>query len=426
MPSIQAEFKIDSVTLSWISTAFLLSMSVFVIPIGKFADIVGRKKIFLTGTILFSLSTTLAFFAQNVSTLILLRVAQGIAGAFCTTASLAILSSVFPPQERGRAIGMNVSAVYMGLSAGPFLGGLITHYYSWRAIFLLAPPLGLLVIFLILRNMKEEWAEARGQKFDFLGSLLYATGIVALMKGVSSLPETEGIVASLAGILGMLAFVYRESKIEFPVFEVRLFKNNRVFAFSNIASTINYSASYSLGFLMSLYLQFISGKTASEAGSILIIQPIVMSIFSPISGRLSDRFQPQVISSIGMLLCASALVGFSFVGFGTSIEYIISLLVVMGMGFGLFSSPNVNSTMGSVEKRQLGIASSSVSSMRMFGQMLSMIITTLIFNNIIGHKQILPESYPAFIDSLHAVFRISAAMCLLGVYFSIARGKNHI
>jgi len=426
LPAIQNEFKIDSVTLSWISTAFLLSMSVFVIPIGKYADIVGRKKVFLIGTILFTCSTTLAFFVRDIGSLIALRVLQGIAGAFCTTTSLAILSSVFPPNERGKAIGMNVSAVYLGLSAGPYLGGIMTHLFSWRAIFLLALPLGVLVIFLILRNMKDEWAYAKGQKFDYIGSVLYAIGIVALMKGVSSLPEMKGIAMVALGLGGLVAFVIREAKIEFPVFEVKLFKNNRVFAYSNIASTINYSASYSLAFLLSLYLQFILKKTASEAGSILIIQPIVMAACSPLSGRLSDRFKPQVVSSIGMLLIACALVSFSFIGFNTNMSYIITLLVVMGLGFGLFSSPNVNSTMGSVEKQYLGIASSSVSTMRMLGQMLSMIITTLIFNNIIGHKQILPENYGAFISSLHTVFHISAAMCLVGVYFSAARGRKTI
>ena len=200
-----------------------------------------------------------------------------------------------------------------------------------------------------------------------------------------------------------------------------LFFKNRAFAFSNMAALINYSATFAVTFLLSLYLQYVKGLSAQNAGLILIAQPIMMAIITPFAGRLSDRYEPRILASLGMALVTVGLVIFAFISAQTTFEYIIIGLLVLGLGFGLFSSPNTNAIMGSVERRFFGVASATVSTMRLVGQVLSMGIAMLIFAMLIGRVQILPAQYPALIQSIQITFIIFAVLCFGGIFASMAR-----
>ena len=423
LPAIGREFAMNAVTLGWVASAYLLAAAVFLMPFGRLADIVGRKKVFTIGTVVFSLASLLAGLSPNAWSFLCFRVLQGTGGAMIFGTGVAILTSVFPPQRRGWVLGINVGATYTGLSLGPFVGGLLTQSLGWRWLFLLNVPLGLLVLAAVRLRMHQEWADCRGESFDWLGSLGYMAMLTAFMLGFTWLPGWRGALLLLAAAVLFPLFIWWESRSAHPIFQARLVRGNTVFAFSNLAALVNYSATFAIGFLLSLYLQFIKGFTPRAAGLVLIAQPVVMALFSPLAGRLSDRLEPRVVASLGMGLCAAGLLAFTWLGPASGLPAITANLMLVGLGFALFSSPNTNAVMGAVERKQYGVASATLATMRMVGQMLSMGIATLIFSLFIGKVRIVPANYPLFLKSMRVSFVVFFVMCVCGVFFSLARGR---
>ena len=423
LPSIGQEFLMDAISLSWVTTAYLLTTAMFLVPFGKIADIYGRKRIFTYGIVTFTLASIGSSISNSAAVLICFRILQGIGAAATYCVGAAILTSVFPARELGKVFGINLAAVYLGNSVGPFLGGFLTDHLGWRSIFLVNVLLGLIVIFFVLRKLKGEWREAKEEKFDLTGSIIYSITLLLIMYGFSQLSTVRGAWFILTGALGIIAFMKWEAKIESPVLEINLFRNNRVFALSNLAALINYSATFAVTFLLSLYLQYIKALTAEKAGLILLSQPIVQTIFSPFAGRFSDRIEPRIVASIGMALTAVGLFLFIFLNEKTTIEFIVASLALFGFGFALFSSPNTNAVMGSVENRFYGVASGTIGTMRMMGMVLSMGITILIFSTVIGKVRITPEYYPFFLRCTKMAFTFFTVLCLGGTLASLARGK---
>ncbi|MCJ8499283.1 MFS transporter [Desulfatitalea alkaliphila] len=423
LPSIQAELGMSAVQLSWIPTAYLLAMAMVLVPAGRVADIHGRKRIFTAGLVVYTIASTLAALVPTTAWLIALRVGQGIGAAMFVTTGMAIVTSVFPPQRRGRAIGIYVAAVYIGLSVGPFAGGLLVQHVGWRSLFALMLPLGAVSVGVTLRFLKGEWAEARGEPLDIVGSLLYAGAIFALVYGGTALPSAAGGLLALGGLVGLLLFARRQARIAHPVFDVSLFRTNRVFAFSSLAALINYAATFAITFMLSLFLQYIKGLPPQTAGLVLVAQPAVMALFSPLAGRWADRIQPRWIASAGMLLTTLGLVGLLFLHPDVAIGRIVVNLALLGLGFALFSSPNMSAIMGSVAKHQYGIASGAVATMRLLGQMISMAVAAVVLAITIGQAAIAPANYPQLLGSLQILLAIFAGMCIFGIYFSMARGE---
>lgn len=423
LPIIGREFAMDAVSLSWVATAYLLAAAVFLVPFGRLADIHGRKRVFAAGIAVYTSSSLLAAASNSGPLLIVARVVEGTGGAMIFGTGTAILTSVFPPRERGRALGINVATVYLGLSLGPSLGGFLTQQWGWRSLFWLNVPLGTLILALVLWKLKGEWAEARGEPFDLIGSLVYGLALMSLMLGFSQLPETVGAVLILAGMAGIGLFGLWEIRAASPVLDVRLFRGNRTFTFSSLAALISYSATFGVGFLLSLYLQYIKGMSPREAGLVLIAQPVMQALFSPLAGRLSDRVEPRVVASTGMGLTVIGLFTLIRLGEGSSLESIVVSLLLLGLGFALFSSPNTNAIMSSVERRFYGVASGMVGTMRLVGQMSSMGIVMLVFALIIGQVQITPEQYPLFLKSMRTDFIILTVLSLVGVFASLVRGR---
>jgi EmrB/QacA subfamily drug resistance transporter len=423
LPSIGREFEMDAILLSWVATAYLLAAAMFLVPFGRVADIHGRKRVFTIGVAAYTVASFLCALAPSGLTLIAFRVLQGTSSAMIFGTGVAILTSVYPPGERGRVLGFNVAAVYTGLSLGPFLGGFLTQNLGWRSVFLVNVPLGILIVAFVLWQLQGEWAEAKGEKFDFAGSAIYGVALAALMYGFSLLPATSGAGVILVGALGLVAFIGWEAKARSPVLNIGLFRNNPVFAFSNLAALINYSATSASGFLLSLYLQYIKGLTPQEAGLILVAQPMMQAIFSPVAGRLSDKVEPRIVASAGMGLTVVGLALFSFLKEETATAFIIAGLVLLGLGFALFSSPNTNAVMGSVEKRFYGVASATLGTMRLTGQMLSLGVAVLILAVNMGRVPITPPYYPLFLGSARVTFAIFAALCTGGLFASLARGN---
>ena len=424
LPAIGKEFHANAISMGWVVSSFLLSSAIFLLPFGRLGDIMGRKKVFTTGIVLYTIFTFLIIFSWNIISLIVFRILQGFSTAMIFGTSLAIISSVFREGERGRAMGINITATYLGLSSGPIIGGLLTQYLGWRSIFVFLVPFGIISLILIASRIKTEWAEAKGERFDWRGSIIYGISLASFMYGFSKLPATIGWILLLTGIISAFGFLLFEDTTEHPVFDIRLILHNRVFAFSGIAALIHYAATSATGFFISLYLQYLKGFDARTAGLILISQPVMMALLSPLAGKLSDKRNPGIIASIGMGLTATGLILLCFVNEKTPVSSIIILLLLMGTGFGLFSSPNSNAIMSSVERRYLGIASGVVGTMRMIGQMMSMGIAMMLLALYIGVQKISPATYHGLMSSMKTGFIIFSVLCVLGIFASLARNNG--
>lgn len=425
LPEIGHEFAMNAVSLSWIPMSFLLSSAVALVPLGKLADIFGRMRLFFYGNIVIAISSILCACAASGMMLISFRLLQGIGSAMIFGTTMAIVTSAFPIEERGKVIGINTTAVYLGLSLAPILGGFLTQLLGWRSLFILIAPICLFSALAVHFWIKAEWKGAENEKFDFQGSLVYVLAMPFFMLGFSKLPDSHAIIVAILGFAGLLFFTRFELRITFPVLNISLFKNNRVFAFSNLAALINYAATFALSFILSLYLQYVKGLTPGNAGMILVAQPILMAIIASESGRLSDKYDPRILASVGMAIIVVGLLLLTILNAQTSNSYIIVCLVILGIGFGMFSSPNTNAVMSSVGKKYLGVASATVATMRLTGQMISMGIATLIIHIFIGESKISPSNIPAFITGTKVIFGVFAILCFLGVFASIARGKTN-
>ncbi len=424
MPFIGQEFGLSAVTLSWVLTVYILAAAMLLVPFGRLADLVGRKRIYALGLSLDIAGAIIGALAPSESLLILARVVQGVGGAMIFGTGIAILTSVYPPKARGHALGLTTAATYTGLSLGPVLGGFIVHALGWRSVFLATIPIAATALFLTAFRLKGEWADARGERFDLAGSLVFGAGVISLMYGFSRLPSALGLGLTAAGAAALAAFVRLELRIQAPLLDLRLFRHNRIFAFSNLAALVNYSSTWAVGFLLSLYLQYIKGLPPHQAGLVLIAQPVVMALASPFAGRLSDRTEPRLLASLGMALTAAALLLFGFLRPATPFPVLVGGLAVLGLGFGLFSSPNTNAVMGSVEKRFYGVASATLGTMRLSGQMMSAGVTMLIFSLFLGRSAIVPDLYPVFLAAVRTAFVLYALLCALGVFASMARGNR--
>jgi EmrB/QacA subfamily drug resistance transporter len=422
LPTLASEFSMDAVTLSWVATAYLLASAVFLVPFGRIADIHGRKKIFSAGLMVFTIASFAIVFSGSPAMIIILRIVQGTGAALIFGTAVAILTSVTPLHERGKALGIYTTAVYLGLSMGPFIGGFLVTSFGWRSIFLVNVPFGILILALIRTKLEGEWADARGESFDISGALLYGSALVCVMYGFSLLPGAPGGALVVAGTLFLAAFVWWENRTPKPLINLSLFLKNRVFAFSNLAALINYSATFSVTFFLSFYLQYVRGFSPAVAGTILVTQPVVQALFSSSAGRLSDRIEPGRIASAGMAMTACGLFLLSFLSADTPLAYLIGTLILLGLGFAFFSSPNTNAIMSSVAKPYYGVASGTLGTMRLVGQMLSMGMAMVIISLFIGRVMITPDSCTGILMSIRAGFTLFALLCCCGIFFSLVRG----
>jgi EmrB/QacA subfamily drug resistance transporter len=422
LPAIGRDFSASAMQLGLVETTYVLSASIFLLAMGRLGDIYGRRRIFQYGIVIFTFAGGLLSQAWSIESMIAMRFLQGMGGSMVMATTFAIVTSVFPPEERGKALGIAVASVYAGISCGPFVGGALITDFGWRAIFYLAVPLGMITFVVSLAKLRGEWAESKGEPFDWRGSLVYAAAVLMLITGASNLDKGVWFWAlTAAGTAGLFHFLVLESRTEYPVLNVALLRNNKVFAFSNLAALLNYAATFGVTFFLSLYLQYVKGLNPREAGTILIIQPIVQAIFSPLCGRLADRFSAPGVATIGMGFCAAGLAIASTITAATPVTLIMVMLATLGLGFALFSSPNISVIMGSVAPRYLGVASGLNSTMRTLGMMASMTVITIVFSIFMAGHAVTPKTQPEFLLSMHAALLTFSALCFIGIFFSLAR-----
>ncbi|WP_182187655.1 MFS transporter [Pectinatus frisingensis] len=422
IPSMALEYGVNAENLTWILTLFLLGSVILLLPSGKYADMNGRRKVYQTGCIGVAFTTLACVFAPALNILLLLRFMQGIFMAMNFSTGMAMLVASHPPQKRGQIIGYSASCVYMGLSLGPVIGGALTQFLGWRTIFIFT-ALGIFTSIYIMSSVKQEWYGDRNEKLDMFSSLLYALSAASILYGLSDYarhPLMKWLI--IIGLVLAVAFIYRQNHIKYPLFALSLFKNT-IFAMSNTAALIHYSATFGISFTLSLYLQVIRGFDALSAGMLLLLQPIMMSLLSPLAGALSDKFEPRLVASSGMGITAFGLYMLSHLTTTTTSYYIGSILIIIGIGFALFSSPNNNAIMGAVQPKFYGVASSTLAVMRMFGQAISMAIVTFLLS--VATKNIITGGYiPALLEGIQNIFTILSLTCTIGIICSLARGTR--
>lgn len=423
LPAIGREFASSAVLLTWVSTAYSLATAVLLVPAGKLADIYGRKRLFTIGIAIYTVASVFCALAMNAPFLLAARIVQGASAALIFATSVAILTSVYPPGERGRVLGINTAAVYVGLSAGPFLGGMIVETLGWRAVFWLNVPLAAITLAFTLTRVRGEWADSPGDRFDLPGALICGAAVVGLIVGLGQLPALRGVWILLTGLAAGVIFVRHSSRTPSPMLDLGIFRGNRFFSLSAVAALIDYSSTYSVTFLMSLYLQYIKALSAREAGLVMVAQPIIQAIFSPLAGRLSDRIEARYVATAGMSLTLVGILLLTMLSAEAGLVYIIACMLVLGLGFAFFSSPNTSALMGAVQRRHYGVASSLVALMRTLGQMISMGMVMILFSIFMGQAQITPAVYPQFMESTRVAFIISSVLCALGVIASMIRGR---
>lgn len=425
LPAIGADFIVSARDLGWMSTAFILANAICLVPAARLVDKIGYKKSYIIGSIVVALSCLLSIFSPSYAVLIILRVLAGCGISLVMITSLAILTRIFPKNKRGFVIGINTAMVYVGLSFGPVLGGIFTESFGWQSLFIVMTPLILCSSIMLFIFLKEEFTEPV-PFFDKIGTVLYAAAIFCLMYGLSTITENGSAFLAAAGFILLIVFVIYELKQKYPILHISLFFKNKRFARSSLAALLNYGAVYGVIYFVSLYLQSVGELSATEAGLIILFQPLIQAVMTPIAGKLSDKIDPKYLVTIGMSLTVVGVFLLAGLGFMTDgfAQYIALTQVFIGLGAALFAAPNTSDIMSSVPKAEYSTASGIVAVVRQLGMLVSMAICMASISIFVGGTDLLgPQMHAEFVLSMQVSMIICAGLALIGVFFSWFRGK---
>ena len=423
IPTIAAEFHMSNIVQNWVTIIFLLVVAVMSVPAGQISAKYGLKKITILSIILFIIVSIANVLVTSAEQFLACRFILGISLSLSNVTSMAMVVSAFPPQERGKALGINITGVYIGLSLSPVLGGVLNYNLGWRSVVLFGVPFLFVILALLLFKVDDEWITFKDIPLDLKGSLFYGVGMVLFMYGFTILNEPLGVILTVLGIVTLIIFGLIELKQKYPVFDIRFFKN-RKFLSSNFASLSAYLATFAVTTILNYHLQYIKGLDSQTAGIILLVAPLCQVVLAPIAGRLSDRYVPQILAALGMGLGTVSLFLFSFLNESTSFEFLVISMIIYGVGFGLFSPPNTNVIMGSVPPKDTSVASAAVATMRTVGQAMSIGILTLVFAFVMGNVPIIEKYYPLLISSCQITCLICVVLCIASVFASFVGIKS--
>lgn len=425
IPNIEAHFGVGASVVGWVVTAYMLAVSSMNVPLGKVADATGRRRMFIFAIAVFGFASFVGAFSVSIWMLLAMRLMQGFAGAMIFSTNNAILMSAFPESQRGSVLGKSTAATYIGLSAGPVIGGFLNGYLGWRSIFIASSLIAAAAFIIAVKGLPKREEKREHGRFDMPGAMLYFAMIIMILYGLTDLSIARNARFVLAAGLCLCAvFVMVEKRADDPIIQIEMFTKDRPFLCSNLAALLNYGATFTVGYLLSIYLQMIMGFSSQAAGLILIVQPAMQALFSPYMGRLSDRVPPHRLASGGMGICAAGLILLTRLTEGTPLAFVILILVVMGFGFAMFSSPNVNAIMSRVDPADFGVANSIVATMRNLGQSSSMAVVTIVMGAMVGNTALANVPSGALMDAIHLIFAIFVGICAAGVVLSLSRGKE--
>lgn len=431
LPQVASSLGLGWGATLWVQAAYLLAMAITLIPLGRHADHHGRLRGYLAGTAIFTVASLLAALSPDGAWLIAARTLQGLGGALLSATSAALVTEAFPPEQRGKALGLNVMAVYAGLSLGPPLGGFLVAHFGWRSLFLVNLPIGI-VVFLLGRRLQRHWQETpgRGHALDLPGMALWSLGLAALLLPLTFAPEwgwgswKVWLPLGLAALVAPL-FLAVERRAPEPLLDLRLLAANRAFATGNLAALLAYMALYAVAMLTSVHLQLVQGRSVAAAGWIMLGQPLMQTALSPLAGRLSDRLGPRRLCAGGLAILALGMVWLALAPPGPLLG-VLGGLALVGLGLAAFSAPNTSAVMGSVGRDRLAMASAFIATMRVTGMALSVSILGGLAASGLGAGGWRPllggSAPPAALLAFHRGYGIAmltgAALALLGALVS--------
>lgn len=443
LPAISQTFHVGiSGQIEWIIIGYLVIIAGSLLTFGRLADMLGRKPIFLTGLIVFIIGSALSGMAPTLLLLIIARLFQGLGGALIFSVNIAMITSTFPENERGMALGLNSVVVSLGVSAGPTIGGIITQYLTWRWIFYVNVPIGIVVLLAAFYFYREKRPEAKLQRFDPVGAVLLAISLASLTLGLSFGEEWGWLSPSLLssiglGVLVLAITIYIENHIKNPILDLHLIKNH-TFAFANISFMLCMMALFAPGFLMPFYFEQLRGFSTIQTGLMLTPLPLTMAVIAPLSGTLADRVGSRWLSPIGLAIVCLGLFLLGQINAQSTMLDIIWRLVLIGIGQGVFQSPNTRTIMGAAPHEEQGEASGLLATGRVIGQSLSVALAGTVFaafgGALAGNVLATQAHYltagrfnllqATFDNGFHAALLACAAFAAIGIFTAIARGKG--
>jgi EmrB/QacA subfamily drug resistance transporter len=425
IPDLAADLQANAKMVSWLPTLFILSSVIFMLPAGKLADNYGRKRIYCYGLGLNALSSLMCGVSSSIEWVLFWRFVQGAGSAMIFGTGVAIITSVTPPQKRGAALGIAAACIYVGLTIAPAVGGWLTEVWGWRSVFLFQVPIVLALLLLIRMRLLGEWKNAEKSKYDWWGTAIFAMFASALVYGLSILPDMLGVLMLVISAVSLVLFIVHQSRSRRPLIRVQMFRESRLFSMSLTTSLLMYGSNFPLVFLMSLYLQYVKGFSPLQAGQIILLQALSMAIIAPFSGKLADRFEPRLVATLGCAIVACGLLVLSLMNSETSATYIASALLLIGLGFGLFSTPNNNAIMGATHPNEVGVASASMNLARTIGNLIGMSLVNLMVHFYLGDAQFSSEQNPALILTVKLALNMSLTFVVLACVSSWFRGRAH-
>ncbi|WP_395341732.1 MFS transporter [Ningiella sp. W23] len=425
IPALADDLQASAAKVAWLPTLYILANVALLLPFGKLADNYGRKRIYAMGLALNALAAGMCAVASNIDWILLWRFVQGASGAMIFGTGIAIITSVAPSHKRGSALGIVAACVYIGLTLAPAVGGWLTEFLGWRAVFYFQIPFVFALLVFIKLKLPAEYKNDEHSRFDYLGACIFVMFACSLVYGLSKLPSILGVMLLLTSFVCLTVFVLHQSRDKHPLIRVQMFKESRVFSLSLSTSFLMYASNFAIIFLLSLFLQYIQGLSPAKAGQILLLQALCMAVMAPIAGRLSDRFEARIIASLGCALVAFGFVLLNQIDTQTKLSFIGVALCALGLGFGLFSTPNNSAIMGAVSEAEVGVASASMNLSRTIGNLVGMSLVNLMMQILIGENTFGPEQNPALMLTISIALKVSLSFVLLACILSALRGKEN-
>ena len=420
-PLIAADFSVNMKEVQWVSIAYMLVITATLLFFGQYGDRIGGQKVYAYGFLVFTGGSLLCSLSSALSYLVASRIFKAFGASMMMATGAGIISNSFPPEEKGKALGLNSSMVGIGNMAGPVVGGLVLAHWGWPYIFLINLPLGLLGFYLALKNLPIQPTSREKRSYDMVGLILFTLGSVSLLLSLSHNNPSRPVMV-LATLIFFLGFAYHEKRQLYPLLDFALFKI-KTFLYGNIMSFLAYISQIWVMFLLPFYLEEYLQMAPQIMGLYMTIPPVCMAISAPLAGSLSDRIGSGRLTSVGLFLMTLSHLSFSLLAYGSSMVKIAVGLMFIGIGMGFFASPNSSSIFRSVPPEKAGYTGGFNATTRNFSISLGIAVSAGIFTYVLAWQQQLINPDAAYLSTMGIVFKISALISLGALLLSILTAK---
>ncbi len=445
MPTLKADFNVSLATIEWVAIAYMLTLTIFLPLFGRLADMYGRSRLYNAGFIVFTVGSAFCGMSPSANFMIGSRTLQAIGAGLLQANSIAIITAAFPSNERGKAIGIQGAVQAIAMSIGPFVGGILIAAVGWRAIFYINVPIGILGTLAALFILPRDEVKKEKEKVDYVGTAFFSTGLLFLVLAFNEVVKLGltspriilyfGLSVALLGL-----FVITELKVKYPLVDLKMFRSF-TFSAGNMTGMMSYYVLFAIMFLMPFYLERVVGYSVELTGSLLVPIPLAMAVVAPWAGSVSDRRGPRLMTTAGMLLSALACFLLMLLGESSHLAMLVGILIMLGIGMGLFTPPNNSAIMGAAPRDKLSVAGGILNMMRSLGLIFGVDISGLIFTSVedkyvvekgfydvqhIFHNRLIPVSVKdnAFMKGYLVVLGVLVALSLLSAFLSVLRNDR--